>query len=264
MPKDITIKGEDTLKTSQSEREGVLTANGRSRTKEGIRLMSRRRRQPTERYYTTRGHGRGARDRCVEAFYEVSTRLTKIWRCKELRRFEWFFRILFFFRKEFNPFTATGYFDIPPPRWPTFLVMLFPILKEENGSFIVIRIGSAVPRDQKVSNSRHMMSPKLRFWRGLKAKAPGAVTACVLGLLWRRSSKFLQVRRPRLAQEATKGKVPIFFFYLRGSFKYMIVILPTFWHSAPAWDFSWQLTRNVSLATMLVHSYRRTLDENYG
>ena len=41
----------------------------------------------------------------------------------------------------------------------------------------------------------------------------------------------------------------------------MIVILPTFWHSAPAWDFSWQLTRNVSLATMLVHSYRRSLDE---
>ena len=44
----------------------------------------------------------------------------------------------------------------------------------------------------------------------------------------------------------------------------MIVILPTFWHSAPAWDFSWQLTRNVSLATMLVHSYRRSLDEGYG
>ena len=44
----------------------------------------------------------------------------------------------------------------------------------------------------------------------------------------------------------------------------MIVILPTFWQSAPAWDFSWQLTRNVSLATMLVHSYRRSLDEGYG
>ena len=43
----------------------------------------------------------------------------------------------------------------------------------------------------------------------------------------------------------------------------MIVILPTFWLSAPAWDFSWQLTRNVSLA-MLVHSYRRSLDEGYG
>ena len=32
-----------------------------------------------------------------------------------------------------NPFTATGYFDIPPPRWPTFLAMLFPILKEGMG-----------------------------------------------------------------------------------------------------------------------------------
>ena len=33
----------------------------------------------------------------------------------------------------FNPLTATGYFDIPPPRWPTFLVTLFPILKEGMG-----------------------------------------------------------------------------------------------------------------------------------
>ena len=134
-----------------------------------------------------------------------------------------------------------------------------------DGSFIVRRIRSAVPRDQKVTNSRHMMAPKLRFSRGLKAKAPGAVTPCVPGPLRRRSSKFLQARRPRLAQEATMGTVTnFFFFYLRGSFKCMIVILPTFWHSAPAWDFSWQLTRNVSLATMLVHSYRRSLDEGYG
>ena len=34
---------------------------------------------------------------------------------------------------DLNPFTATGYFDIPPPRWPTFLVTLFPILKEGMG-----------------------------------------------------------------------------------------------------------------------------------
>ena len=57
-----------------------------------------------------------------------------------------------------------------------------------------------------------MMAPKLRFSRGLKAKAPGAVTACVPGPLRRRSSKFLQARRPRLAQAATMGKVTIFFF----------------------------------------------------
>ena len=36
-------------------------------------------------------------------------------------------------RLRINPFTATGYFDIPPPRWPTFLVTLFPILKEGMG-----------------------------------------------------------------------------------------------------------------------------------
>ena len=58
-----------------------------------------------------------------------------------------------------------------------------------------------------------MMAPKLRFSRGLKAKAPGPVTACVPGLLRRRSSKFLQARRPRQAQEATMGKVTIFFFF---------------------------------------------------
>ena len=61
-----------------------------------------------------------------------------------------------------------------------------------------------------------MMAPKLRFSRGLKAKAPGAVTACVPGPLRRRSSKFLQARRPRLAQEATMGKVMIFFFTFKG------------------------------------------------
>ena len=83
-----------------------------------------------------------------------------------------------------------------------------------DGSFIVRRIRSAEPRDQKVTNSRHMMAPKLRFSRGLKAKAPGAVTACVPGPLRRRSSKFLQARRPRLAQEATMGKVTIFFIFL--------------------------------------------------
>ena len=37
------------------------------------------------------------------------------------------------FVERVNPFTATGYFDIPPPRWPTFLVTLFPILKEGMG-----------------------------------------------------------------------------------------------------------------------------------
>ena len=47
----LPYKGKILIKTSQSEREGVLTANGRSRTKEGIRLMRRRSRLPTRRYY---------------------------------------------------------------------------------------------------------------------------------------------------------------------------------------------------------------------
>ena len=42
----------------------------------------------------------------------------------------------------------------------------------------------------------------------------------------------------------------------------MIVNLATFWRSAPALKFSWQLTRNVSLAKMLAHLYRRSLDED--
>ena len=33
----------------------------------------------------------------------------------------------------FNPFTATGHFHRQPPRWPTFLAMLFQILKEGMG-----------------------------------------------------------------------------------------------------------------------------------
>ena len=49
----------------------------------------------------------------------------------------------------------------------------------KDGSFIVRQTRIAIPRDQKVTKSRHMIAPKLRFSRGLKAKAPGAVvTAC--------------------------------------------------------------------------------------
>ena len=61
-----------------------------------------------------------------------------------------------------------------------------------------------------------MMAPKLRFSRGLKAKAPCAVTARGPGPLRRRSSKFLQARQPRPAQEATMEKVTNFFFTFEG------------------------------------------------
>ena len=120
-------------------------------------------------------------------------------------------------RHVLNPFTATGYFDIPPPRWPTFLVTLFPILKEGMGLSLLDEFEVQYHVIKKVTNSRHMMAPKLRFSRGLKAKAPGAVTACVPGPLRRRSSKFLHgpsTTTSRLAQEATMGKVTIFFFFL--------------------------------------------------
>ena len=76
-------------------------------------------------------------------------------------------------RWSLNPLTATGYFDIPPPRWPTFLVTLFPILKEGMGLSLLDEFEVQYHVIKKVTNSRHMMAPKLRFSRGLKAKAPG-------------------------------------------------------------------------------------------
>ena len=38
---------------------------------------------------------------CVEAVYQVSARLTKLWRCKGLRRFGWFFGYFSFFWRSF-------------------------------------------------------------------------------------------------------------------------------------------------------------------
>ena len=105
-----------------------------------------------------------------------------------------------------------------------------------------------------------MMAQKLRFSRGLKAKVPGAgaVTARVPA-----PTPLVEIFTGPApidwTQEATMVKVRIYlFFYLRGSFKCMIVILPTFWRSTPALKFSWQLARYVSLATMLVHPYQRS------
>ena len=105
-----------------------------------------------------------------------------------------------------------------------------------------------------------MMAEKLRFSRGLKAKAPGAVTACVPAAT--PLVEFFTGHRYPLNTKSNDDEGEDFFFYFRGSFKCLIVILPAFWRSAPALKFSWQLTHNVSLATMLVHSYRRSLDED--
>ena len=105
-----------------------------------------------------------------------------------------------------------------------------------------------------------MIAPKLRFSYGLKAKAPDAVTARVPA-----STPLVEIFTGRVpidwTQEATMVKVRIFF-YLRGSFECMIVILPTFWRSAPALKFSGQLPRYVSLVTMLIQSYRQSLDKD--
>ena len=80
--------------------------------------------------------------------------------------------------------------------------------------------------------------------------------------LRRRSSKFLQAHH-RLPQEAMMVNVRILFLSFEDlSSVWLFFFLPTFWRGAPALKFSWQLTRNVSLATILVHSYRRSLDED--
>ena len=83
-----------------------------------------------------------------------------------------------------------------------------------------------------------MMAQKLRFSRRLKAKVPGAVTARVPAPTPLVEIFTLITGSAPIdwTQEATMVKVRIFFFYLRGSFKCMTVILPTFWRSAPAWS----------------------------
>ena len=88
-------------------------------------------------------------------------------------------RSLYGKHEEFNLFTAICHFHKQPPWWPTFFGDVISDFEGRDGSFIVRRTRSAIPRDQKVTQSRHMVAPKLRFSRGLKVKAPGAVTACV-------------------------------------------------------------------------------------
>ena len=62
----------------------------------------------------------------------------------------------------FNPFTAMGYFQKQPPRWPTFLAMFFSDSEGSDGSFIVRETRSAIPHDHKSNVTRHTMAPKLR------------------------------------------------------------------------------------------------------
>ena len=92
-------------------------------------------------------------------------------------------------------------------------------------SFIVRETLSAIPRDQKITQSRRMMAQKLRFSRALKAKAPGAVTACVPC-----ATPLVEIftgHRYPLNTKSNDGEGEDFF-YFRGSSKCLNVILPTF------------------------------------
>ena len=70
-----------------------------------------------------------------------------------------------------------------------------------------------------------MMAEKLRFSRGLKAKAPGAVTACVPA-----ATPLVEIFTGHRYPLNTKSNDDEGedFFYFRGSFKCLIVILLTF------------------------------------
>ena len=105
-----------------------------------------------------------------------------------------------------------GHFHKQPPRWPNIFGKVISDSEWRDGSFIVRRTRSAIPRDQKVTNSRHIMAPTLHFSRGLKAKAPGAVTACVPA-----STPLVEIfTGPSTEQKATMVKVTIFFFTFEG------------------------------------------------
>ena len=134
------------------------------------------------------------------------------------------------------------------------------LLSTWDRSFIVRRTRIAIPRDKKSNAIQTYGGPKLRFSRGLKAKALGAVTARVPT-----PTPLVEIfyRPIDWTQEATMVNVRIFFLPWR-VFQVYDCYLPTLWRSAPALRFSWRPTRKVSLATILVHSYRRPLDEDKG
>ena len=84
------------------------------------------------------------------------------------------------------------------------------------------------------------MAPKLRFSRGLTAKAPGAVIACVPGPLRRRSSKFLQAVDHDWHKKQRWGRSRFFFtfeglssvwllFYQRSDTALLLGISPDSW-----------------------------------
>ena len=131
-------------------------------------------------------------------------------------------------------------------------------------SFIVRRTRSAIPRDQKVTLSRHMMAPKLTFSRGLKVKAPSAVTCTArVPAPTSRSSKFLQAQRPSIrTQEATMVKARIFFLPSRVFQAYDCYFTNVLMQRS---CFEVLLTADSQCSTRdnaHIYSYRRSLDED--
>ena len=128
----------------------------------------------------------------------------------------------------FNPFTATGYSDIPSPRWPTFLVTLFPILKEGMGLSLL---------DEFEVQYHVIKSNEFQTYDGAKVKvfarfesesAQRRHCLCSRPAPTRPLVEIFTGPSTTTGTRSNDGEGDDFFFYLRGSFKCMIVILPTF------------------------------------
>ena len=157
-----------------------------------------------------------------------------------------------------NPFTAMGHFYKQPPWWPTFLAMLFQIQK---GWVFHCKTNSKCDTTWSKSNVIQTYGGrKLRFRAVWKRKRPAP--SLLVFRLRRHSSKVLQAYRLNTRSNDGAGMMWEYFFWPSRVFQVYDRYLPTLWRSAPALKFSSQLTRNVSLATILVHSYRRSLDED--
>ena len=106
-----------------------------------------------------------------------------------------------------------------------------------------------------------MMAPKLRFSRCLKEKAPDAV-ACTARVLTP-TSRSSAASAHRLNTRSNDGEGEEFFFFtFDGLSSVWLLFYQRFDAAVLLLNFSWQLTRNVLLATILVYSYRRSLDED--
>ena len=98
---------------------------------------------------------------------------------KELKEPSKHFRTSKYMNVCIEPFIAIGHLHKQPRRWPTFLTMLIQILKEGMGLSFGLTNSKCATTWSKTTVIQTYVRPKLRFLRGLKAKAPSAVTASV-------------------------------------------------------------------------------------